>query len=484
MHKEWYDKNKKKAMYRQLYDFIVREINDGVYKDGEQLPSRRKLAKIMNVSEMTVSNAYILLENTGYVKSNPRKGYFVKSTIKIPTNNKNKKMKLYLTGHYIEERMTDNMADKSDVPKYLAEKIAFSHNGTDVEHFNRSAYAKIVRDIVYNDEKNIFRLGDKYGEPELRHAIAKYLYSFRGIKCDSSKIIIGAGAEYMLVSLAMVLKDGLLYALESPGEMRPYYTLADNRLNVAVIPSGNVCSLRKELEKIKANVFYSFPNFHFPDGYVMSNKQKKELIDWVNDAPDRYIIEDDRDFGLTSHKADSLFKLANNNRIIYMGTFQHSMGSEFKLSYMILPDEIFIRWLYGHVYYYSLCPKLAQYALAEFIEKGEFIKHLDIIKKSYDDKRSYFKNLLEDKFGKAVTVSEKSDSTSLIVQFNIELSGSELRRVCAADGIKIYNISMYTPLREEENEPPACVFGIGHLNKKDIKYGVDLLWDTLKKYID
>lgn len=462
---EWFDKNNKRAAYKQLYDYIVQSINDGVYRDGERLPARRDCAEEFNTSETTVSNAYKLLENTGYIYSVPRKGYFAKSPIKVKDDENNKKTKIFVDGRYVDER------------------IAFSYNGTDNELFNRSSYAKIVREIAYNDGKDILRLGNKYGEQILRNAISKYLYSFRRLKCDPSKIIIGAGGEYMLVSLAAVLKRGFLFAVESPGEMRPYYTLEDYGFDVTTIPSGKNGDLRAELEKASANAFYCFPSYHFPDGYVMTDKQKQELIAWTNETSDRYIIEDDRDFGIIRHKNKPLFEMSENGRVIYFGTFMHSISSAFKLSYMVLPDELFTKWIYHHRYYHSLCTKLEQYALAEFIGSGEYVKHYRTIRDLYKERRKYFKDLLEAEFGSAVKVLEESDSTSVIAEFNIGLDGSQIRRICAASGIKMYNISMYTPKAREEYEPPVFIFGIGHLDKRRIKFGVEALKEALIKYI-
>ncbi len=468
--KKQIDKSKERAVYKQLYDYFVESINNGVYCDGDKLPSRRELERQFGVSETTVLSACRLLENTGYLTSVPRKGYYIKSSVKVPEFNPKREPKIFVDGRNVDER------------------IAYSYNGTDNQLFKRSAYARIVREIAYNDEKDILRLGDKYGEQILRNAIAKYLYSFRGLRCNPDNIIIGAGSEYTLVSLAAVLGNDTLFAVESPGEMRPYCALEDYGKKVVTIPPGCMCNLKEELEACGANVVYTFPSFHFPDGYVMSDEQKSELIEWANTAPDKYIIEDDRDFGIIRHKNKPIFEMDKNSRTIYFGTFIHSISSSFKISYMVLPDELHDRWIHHHRYYHSLCSKLEQYALAEFISTGEFVTHYRKVRDLYRERRKYFKEQIKKSLNSIVEVLPESDATSVIVKFNLDMTAGKIRHLCAQNGIKIYNISMYTPDSwlytaddNGKNEPPVFIFGIGHLSKHEIKYGAELMGKVFEK---
>ena len=71
------DRNNEIPLYDQLYNFIKNEIIEGRIAYGEKLPSKRKLAEFLNISLNTVETAYDQLIAEGYVKSVPRKGYFV-----------------------------------------------------------------------------------------------------------------------------------------------------------------------------------------------------------------------------------------------------------------------------------------------------------------------------------------------------------------------------------------------------------------------
>lgn len=442
-------KNTDESMYRQLYNFFVKEIEEGNLSFNRKMPPRRVIAKQMEVSETTILNAYKLLEDTGYIKSIPRKGYFV----------------TYRSTDVIKTMRWDPLE---------SEQIIFSHNGTDKDSFNRSLYAKIVREIVYNDDFDILYNGEKNGELVLREAIAKYLYLFRNIKCNASQIIIGAGSEYLLLSLAAVLGEDILYAIESPGEMRPYYTLKEYGKNVVTISNNNGLNI-EELYKSKANAFYCFPPFHFPDGYVMTGEQKQTLLKWASEEKERYIIEDNRDYEIVRTNSDSLYSQTTQENVIYMGTFSRSLSSAFKISYMVLPESLLKRWRKQYSYYYSLSSKLDQYALAEFINKGLFVKHYKKAQKIYQEKRNYMVNQLEKQFGDRVAISPQSDGTIVIATFDTHISVADIKQRASKSGIKIFNISKYTLAGGADCEPKKFIFGIGHTSKSQIKKGVEIL---------
>lgn len=50
--------------------------------------------------------------------------------------------------------------------------------------------------------------GEPQGDLILREAIREYLHAARGVNCDVSQIIIGAGNEYLLMLLSQIIKEG------------------------------------------------------------------------------------------------------------------------------------------------------------------------------------------------------------------------------------------------------------------------------------
>lgn len=61
-------------IYMQIRDQIVMGISDGRLEEGEQLPTVRALALETGINTMTVSKAYQLLKQEGYIVTDRRSG--------------------------------------------------------------------------------------------------------------------------------------------------------------------------------------------------------------------------------------------------------------------------------------------------------------------------------------------------------------------------------------------------------------------------
>lgn len=68
-----------KPRYRILYEQLRRHILDGVYKEGDLLPSENELCTINNVTRPTVRQALNLLTNEGFIKKHQGLGSVVQS---------------------------------------------------------------------------------------------------------------------------------------------------------------------------------------------------------------------------------------------------------------------------------------------------------------------------------------------------------------------------------------------------------------------
>lgn len=61
-------------IFQQIHNQIIQGISDGRLKPGEQLPTVRALADEMGINAMTVSKAYQLLKQEGYILAVRRSG--------------------------------------------------------------------------------------------------------------------------------------------------------------------------------------------------------------------------------------------------------------------------------------------------------------------------------------------------------------------------------------------------------------------------
>lgn len=69
--------NKTIPQYRKLYEVLRKHILDGIYGEGDLLPSENELCQLYNLTRPTVRQALSTLANDGYIKKHQGKGSIV-----------------------------------------------------------------------------------------------------------------------------------------------------------------------------------------------------------------------------------------------------------------------------------------------------------------------------------------------------------------------------------------------------------------------
>jgi DNA-binding GntR family transcriptional regulator len=64
--------------YRELVAYIKQQIESGVYRPGDQIPSTAELRTQFDCSATVVNQAVLLLANSGLIEGVPGVGRFVK----------------------------------------------------------------------------------------------------------------------------------------------------------------------------------------------------------------------------------------------------------------------------------------------------------------------------------------------------------------------------------------------------------------------
>ncbi len=65
--------------YRKLYELLRKHIVDGIYKEGDLLPSENELCQLHNLTRPTVRRALAQLMHEGFIKKHQGKGSIVSS---------------------------------------------------------------------------------------------------------------------------------------------------------------------------------------------------------------------------------------------------------------------------------------------------------------------------------------------------------------------------------------------------------------------
>lgn len=438
-----FDERGDRGLCEYLYLSIKNQILQGILRADEKLPSKRSLASHLGISVITVQNAYGQLISEGYIYSIEKKGFFVTD---ILLGKSDSVFGGTGNGNLWEQGMSVNSvsaADLVDDSKTLAPVNSigesdfftdFRSNSTSYEKFPFSLWAHTMRKVLNSgDEKLLQRVGVK-GIYELRRSIADYLREFRNMNVKPEQLVIGAGTESLYSMVVQLLGQGKVYAVENPGYHKVAGVFRMNGAGTKPVMIDSQGINPAGLEKIKADVVHVSPAHHFPTGIVMPVRRRQELLAWADGAPDRFIIEDDYDseFRFNGKPLPTLQSADMGGRVIYINSFSKTLAPSFRMSYMVLPENLLPD--FDEKFGFYSCPVSAfeQYTLSEFIRDGFYGKHIIRMKNFYRNLRNELIRALEnsrisgkmiikeEEAGLHFLLSVKSDESSDVIKNKLQ----------------------------------------------------------------
>ena len=450
-------------LYEQLYRHIRADIQTGVLKRDEKLPSKRSLASHLAISVITVENAYAQLQTEGYVYTKPKSGFYVSDLEDVWHDPSESIQKQGLSVQTEQKsdfsgRKVPDMAGSSG--GWFAD---FASNQTSSEDFPFVTWARLNRRVLLENREELLTNPPPGGCLCLREAIASYLASFRALHVDPSQILIGAGTEYLYGLLIQLLGPDKTYANEKPGYRKVtqiFQAHGVNSTGILLDEYGiSIASLREE----NADVVHVTPSHHFPTGITMPAGRRASLLGWAYEKEGRYIIEDDYDSELRvdGKPLPPLAAMDFRGRVIYMNTFTKSLASTIRISYMVLPRMLVEAFQEKLGFYSCTVSTFEQFTLAAFIREGYFEKHVNRMRNKSRKKRDLLLSCLKkSKLGPYASILEEKAGLHFLLNIAMEEDGREFVRKAAANGIRLMSLEEYLSGMEKAEEGKLF-----HLNK-------------------
>lgn len=442
-------------LYEHLYKEIKNDILMGNLKAHEKLPSKRALAAHLNVSVVTVENAYSQLLAEGYIYSKPKSGFYVCDVKAEDADVVGVRNACYTSGS--EDHVTEHShvirehAESPDQNRFFAD---FVNNSTLSENFPFSTWTKLMRETMMDDREKLMKRSPSGGIFELRKAIADYLYQFRGMSVSPNQIIVGAGTEYLYGLIIQLLGRGSVYGVENPGYQKIQHIYDAYQVKCCYIDMDESGVNIDSLERSGADVVHISPSHHFPTGTVTPASRRYELLGWAAKQEGRYIIEDeyDSEFRLVGNPIPALQSIDASDKVIYMNTFSKSLSSTIRISYMVLPIPLMVR--YNHVLSFYACTvsNFDQYTLTRFIQEGYLEKHINRMRKFYRNSRDRILGCIRShRLYPQVTIKEENAGLHFLMEIDTSYTDREMVDRAAAAGINISSLSQYCHGKEQED---------------------------------
>ncbi|WP_242035241.1 PLP-dependent aminotransferase family protein [Mesobacillus harenae] len=453
------DKTLPEPMYIQLYSSFKRTIETGDIPSGSKLPSIRQLSAQLNISRNTVEAAYQQLLAEGYLISKPKSGLF-----------------------------TADMADMDLLPyqKPVHQEQELSQTGPEIrydfqygdissERFPFQAWKRSINHALLEKGEELLLYGDKQGEARLRCQLADYLYRARGLECNADNVILTTGTQQSISLICQLFSlAGEKIGFENPGYdgVRAVFENHGCKIDPISVKDEGLCV--DELEKSNAKIVYVTPSHQFPLGMVMSIQNRLKLLQWAS-KEEGYVIEDDYDseFRYSGQPIPSLKGMDRLGRVIYLGTFSKAFLPGIRLSYIVLPKSLLGLYRRKFSAYNQPVSQLIQHAMSQFIESGDFDRHIKRIRKIYQDKHKTLITSISSSFGEnAKIIGEKA---GLHLLLDIPSQGRE----SLIDSAVKKSVLVYDPAKYW-TDPESCpsnlvLLGFGGLSRSEIEAGVELL---------
>ena len=420
------EKNGSSSLYTQLYGCIRRDILSGALPPRQKLPSKRALAQHLEVSVITVKNAYEQLAAEGYIYTVEKKGYYV-SPVERPL-------------------------PPADPPPLTPEKPAepvfldLATGSLDRSYFPFTVWSRLMRQTILEEDTELLRAAPSNGAPALRRAIAAHLRQFRGMDVDPEQIIIGAGTELLYTLIIQLLGREKRYAVEDPGYgkiARIYQAHQVPLCRVGLDGGGlDVAQLRRQ----PADVVHISPSHHYPTGIVMPIARRQELLRWAAEEPERYILEDDYDseFRFVGRPIPTLFSVSENQRVIYLNTFSKTIAPSIRISFMVLPRRLLADFRQKLGFYACTVSAFEQYTLAQFLAGGWYEKHLSRMRKHYRQKRdAVIAAVYKSPLAPYAAITEEDAGLHFLLRLDGAPPDEVLRREAEQRGIRLAMLSDY-----------------------------------------
>ena len=453
------DSRSKKPLYEQIYSHIRAEIRNGSLKAGERLPSTRVLAEHLKVSRSTTQMAYDQLLAEGYMEARPCRGYFVSHLEEL-----------------VETGATGTGEMETTVEPDAGWRVDFSPRGIDLDSFPYHVWRKLSRNTLVDDNKEMFHSGNHQGEPGFREAIRSYLHSARGVNCSPEQIIVGAGSEYLLMLLSQILEGRHVIAMENPTYKQAYRVFQSLGYEVCPVEMDANGMEPELLAECGANVAYVMPSHQFPTGIVMPVGRRQELLKWAQEAPDRYIIEDDYDseFRYRGKPIPALQGMDRNGRVIYLGTFSKCIAPAIRVSYLVLPPSLLVRYRSQTSFYASTVSRIDQNILYQFLSGGHFERHLNRMRAIYKTKHDLLLEQVEP-LRKQFEIRGEHAGLHILLTSRNGVPEEALIRKAAEAGVRVYGLNSYFIQPEHNHCPSTVVLGYASLSEEQIVDGIHLL---------
>jgi GntR family transcriptional regulator/MocR family aminotransferase len=313
------------------------------------------------------------------------------------------------------------------------------------------------------------------GHRGLREAIARHIGIARGVNASPDDVTITSGIQQAIDVVARVLlKPGDRVAIEDPCYPAPRRLFESLGARVVGVPVDHFGLVVEALPR-HTRVVYVTPSHQYPLGVSMALRRRMALLAWA-ERNKAAIIEDDYDseFRFGGRPIEPLQTLDTAGRVIYLGSFSKTMLPTLRLGFMVTPPSLrtAVHKAKFVTDWHTALP--LQAALAEFIDEGEFARHVRRVGAVYRTRHTTLTTGLEEELGQHLQIvpSDAGLHVAAVARAASVKEVAEAARRASEMGVEAQQLAAFAV------NPPGragLVLGYGRIEAGRIEEGLRLI---------
>lgn len=378
------DRDSEEPIYRQLIRHIRAQIDGGILAAGTRLPASRDLARQLNISRISVVNAYAELRAEGYLSAHAGRGTFVAGDRDPAMPSTNGSTAPTPTTHHTIEIPTAPDRSLREMLR-LARKpgvINFSHGAPPMEFMPVSPLRDAINTVLDRDGSKALTYEVSEGFFPLRASVRDYV-SALGIQCNPDQILITGGTQQALdLVVQSLLSEGDMLVTENPTYVGIIDIARTRRVQVHGISLDEDGMRLDMLENYildnHPRLIYVMPTFHNPTSIVMPLHRRRQLLNLANEY-NIPILEDGvyQEFRFEGDALPPLKALDETGIVIHASGFTKSLLPGMRIGYVIADSPHFERLVRVKQAADISTPGLNQRAIHLMLERGVLAQQLE-----------------------------------------------------------------------------------------------------------
>lgn len=422
--------------YEAVRQSVLDLIESGMLKPGDKAPSLRNLATRMRVSLSTASLAYGQLESEGVLEARPKSGFFVRAArAGLPPPSApdcGTKAPESLNRATIIHKVLADMSRQDMLPLGVART---AESLLPLAQLNR-----ILAQVLRDEGEKVGFYGSVQGyEPLRRQIVLRALES--GIESAMSEILVTSGAmEALHIALRCVVRTGDTVAIASPTYYCFLQLLENLGLRVIEIPSRpgegvRPADLAQVLDRFRVCACVLTPNFNNPDGALIPDEAKAEIVDILarREVP---LIEDDvyGDIHFGPHRPKCCKSFDRKGLVLTCSSFSKTIAPGYRVGWL-LPGRFLDKALEVKATTSVCSATPTQMAIAEYLGAGHYHRHLKRLRPAAKGLMQSMHELVGHSFPPGTRASKPEGGTVMWVELPGKGDGVEFMHRALAQGI-------------------------------------------------